>query len=45
MTLETFVMSYGYPALLVGALLEGETIVIIAVSSRTAGISTYHGSC
>jgi membrane protein DedA with SNARE-associated domain len=30
MTLETFVMSYGYPALLVGALLEGETIVIIA---------------
>ncbi len=30
MTLETFVMTYGYPALLVGALLEGETIVIIA---------------
>ena len=30
MTLETFVMIYGYPALLAGALLEGETIVIIA---------------
>jgi membrane protein DedA with SNARE-associated domain len=30
MTLETFVMNYGYPALLVGALMEGETIVIIA---------------
>ena len=30
MTIETFVMNYGYPALLAGALLEGETIVIIA---------------
>jgi membrane protein DedA with SNARE-associated domain len=30
MTLETFVVTYGYPALLAGALLEGETIVIIA---------------
>lgn len=30
MTLETFVMIYGYPALLVGSLMEGETIVIIA---------------
>jgi membrane protein DedA with SNARE-associated domain len=30
MTLESFVATYGYPALLAGALLEGETIVIIA---------------
>ncbi len=30
MTLESFVITYGYPALLAGALLEGETIVIIA---------------
>jgi membrane protein DedA with SNARE-associated domain len=30
MTLESFVITYGYPALLTGALLEGETIVIIA---------------
>lgn len=30
MTLESFVVTYGYPALLAGALLEGETIVIIA---------------
>jgi membrane protein DedA with SNARE-associated domain len=30
MTLETFVTLYGYPALLVGSLMEGETIVIIA---------------
>ena len=30
MTLELFVATYGYPALLTGALLEGETIVIIA---------------
>lgn len=30
MTLESFVATYGYPALLTGALLEGETIVIIA---------------
>ena len=30
MTLETFVVTYGYLALLTGALLEGETIVIIA---------------
>jgi membrane protein DedA with SNARE-associated domain len=30
MTLESFVVTYGYPALLTGALLEGETIVIIA---------------
>lgn len=30
MTLESFVTTYGYPALLVGSLLEGETIVIIA---------------
>ncbi len=30
MTLETFVTIYGYPALFVGALLEGETVVIIA---------------
>ncbi|HXE95991.1 MAG TPA: DedA family protein [Dongiaceae bacterium] len=30
MTLEMFVATYGYPALLVGSLLEGETIVIIA---------------
>src|SRR6185369_15969320 len=30
MTLETFVVNYGYPALLVGALMEGETVVIIA---------------
>jgi len=30
MTLESFVTSYGYPALLVGSLMEGETIVIIA---------------
>ena len=30
MTLETFVVNYGYPALLAGALMEGETIVIIA---------------
>jgi membrane protein DedA with SNARE-associated domain len=30
MTLESFVVTYGYPALLAGTLLEGETIVIIA---------------
>jgi membrane protein DedA with SNARE-associated domain len=30
MTLEMFVATYGYPALLAGSLLEGETIVIIA---------------
>ena len=30
MTLESFVVTYGYPALLAGSLLEGETIVIIA---------------
>jgi len=30
MTLESFVTSYGYPALLLGSLMEGETIVIIA---------------
>ncbi len=30
MTLESFIATYGYPALLTGALLEGETIVIIA---------------
>lgn len=30
MTLESFVATYGYPALLAGALPEGETIVIIA---------------
>jgi len=30
MTLETFIVTYGYPALLAGALMEGETIVIIA---------------
>ena len=30
MTLESFVVTYGYLALLTGALLEGETIVIIA---------------
>ena len=30
MTLESFVITYGYPALLTGALLEGETVVIIA---------------
>jgi len=30
MTLESFVTIYGYPALLGGALLEGETVVIIA---------------
>jgi membrane protein DedA with SNARE-associated domain len=30
MTIETFVAIYGYPALLAGALMEGETIVIIA---------------
>ena len=30
MTLEMFVTTYGYPALLAGSLLEGETIVIIA---------------
>ena len=30
MTLESFVATYGYSALLIGALLEGETIVIIA---------------
>lgn len=30
MTLEAFVVTYGYSALLAGALLEGETIVIIA---------------
>jgi len=30
MTLETFVTSYGYPALLAGSLMEGETVVIIA---------------
>jgi membrane protein DedA with SNARE-associated domain len=30
MTLESFVVTYGYPALLTGSLLEGETIVIIA---------------
>ncbi len=30
MTIESFVITYGYPALLVGALMEGETIVIIA---------------
>jgi membrane protein DedA with SNARE-associated domain len=30
MTLESFVVTYGYPALLIGTLLEGETIVIIA---------------
>lgn len=30
MTLEMFVEIYGYPALLIGALMEGETIVIIA---------------
>jgi membrane protein DedA with SNARE-associated domain len=30
MTLESFVATYGYPALLTGALLEGETVVIIA---------------
>jgi membrane protein DedA with SNARE-associated domain len=30
MTLESFVVTYGYPALLAGALLEGETVVIIA---------------
>jgi membrane protein DedA with SNARE-associated domain len=30
MNLETIVTIYGYPALLVGALMEGETIVIIA---------------
>jgi membrane protein DedA with SNARE-associated domain len=30
MILESFVAAYGYPALLTGALLEGETIVIIA---------------
>jgi len=30
MTLESFVTIYGYPALLAGSLMEGETIVIIA---------------
>lgn len=30
MTLETFVATYGYPALFAGTLLEGETILIIA---------------
>lgn len=30
MTLESFVATYGYPALLAGALLEGEAVVIIA---------------
>jgi membrane protein DedA with SNARE-associated domain len=30
MTLESFVATYGYPALLGGALLEGETVVILA---------------
>jgi membrane protein DedA with SNARE-associated domain len=30
MTLETFVTIYGYPALLAGSLMEGETVVIIA---------------
>lgn len=30
MTLESFVVTYGYPALLAGVFLEGETVVIIA---------------
>ncbi|MDD2582153.1 MAG: DedA family protein [Desulfuromonadaceae bacterium] len=30
MNIESFVVTYGYPALLAGALLEGETVVIIA---------------
>ena len=30
MNIESFVVTYGYPALLAGVLLEGETVVIIA---------------
>ena len=30
MTLETFVAQYGYPAVFIGAILEGETVLLIA---------------
>jgi membrane protein DedA with SNARE-associated domain len=43
MTLETFVAQYGYPAVFIGAILEGETVLLIAAVLVQQGLMEFKG--